>query len=374
MSAPKKLKTWIEIDKSAIAHNVAVFKGILSKGAKLMAVVKSNAYGHGIMVFPRLADRSGVDGFCVDSVMEGEKLRSMGISKPILVLGFTLPDLFELAEKNDIAITISGKENLEALMKSKHKPKFHVKVDTGMRRQGFYAEDLEKRFAGTESTLGNYLKGVYTHFASAKDFENQDRVEEQFKKFQEAVKILEKSGFKNLIKHVAATGATLLGPQYHMDWARVGIGLYGLWPSPELESQFSSTIRLKPVLSWRTIVSETKAIKRGDQVGYDGVEVVKNDGNMAVLPVGYWHGMPRILSGTGSALLRGEKCKILGKISMDIIVVDAGKSGAKVGDIATLIGVDGGKEISAYEVAKSAGTVHYEIVTRLNPLIERVVV
>lgn len=373
MLEKNKLKTWIEISEKALRHNIAVFRGLLKKQTKLMVVVKSNAYGHGILVFSQLADEMGVDGFCVDSVIEGQKLREAGIKKPILVLGFTLPDLFEVAEKKDITITISNLENLEAWLTSKHKPNFHLKIDTGMHRQGFYVEDLKKLTDHRLQTTA-FLKGIYTHFASAKDLEDQNFTEQQFKKFNQAVEILEKLGFGNLIKHAAATGATLLDKKYYLDWVRVGIGLYGLWPSSELEVQLSSKIVLEPILSWKTIISEIKELKKGDAVGYDLTYKAKSNTRIAVLPIGYWHGMSRSLSNSGEVLINGKVAKILGRVSMDVMVVDVGNIKCKVGDVVTLIGKDKGGGIKATILAEKSGTTHYEFLTRLNPLIERIVV
>jgi alanine racemase len=381
---PNGMRTWIEIDSRAARKNYDVFRKLTARRAggkrtKLWAVVKSNAYGHGLFAFSKIMNRFGIDGFCVDSLVEGIALRKDGIKKPILVLGHTLPARYPEAVKHNITITVSSFEALRELANAKEKvktvPEFHIKIDTGMHRQGFYLEDLPRviKVVSSKKEIKSRLTGLYTHFASAKDINYPSYTDHQFGKFQKAAKLFEKAGFKNLIKHAAATGGTLIGTKYHLDAVRVGIGLYGLWPSKELEVQLGRKIKLHPILSWRAVVSEVKPLKAGDYVGYDMAERVANDTMMAVLPIGYWHGFPRMLSsGAGEAIVNGRRARVLGRVSMDVTAIAPGGR-VHPGDIATLIGRDGGEEIFAWEPAQKSGTVHYEFLTRLNPLMERVV-
>lgn len=405
----KNLRAWIEIDSVAAKRNYEIFRKIIGPGVKLWSVVKSNAYGHGLVVFSLLMDKFGVDGFCVDSFVEGLHLRKAGIKKPILALGPTLPELFGEATKNNITITISNPNTLAALRSfvakkaTKEKnagrfmaPEFHIKIDTGMHRQGFYPDDLQcvAGIISNSQSLISKLSGVYTHFASAKDINYPTYTDEQFRKFRKAVKLFESAGFPSgresaparltsqreagrpigkhpIVAHCSATGGTLANKKYHLDAVRVGIGLYGLWPSKELQIQLPK-IKLKPVLSWRAVVSEVKKLKAGDYVGYDLTERVPGNMKIAVIPVGYWHGFPRSLSGTGEVLINGRRSKVLGRVSMDLVV--AGPVGAKCGpgDIVTFIGRSGSEEIQAADVAQKSGTIHYELLTRLNPLMERI--
>lgn len=366
------LKTWVTINKKSAQHNYKIIRALLTPKTKLWAVVKSNAYGHGLILFSKLADSLGMDGFCVDSVLEGTKLRQAGIKKPILVLGPTLPNLLPEAVRNKIIITISNLNQLAVYKKSKFKPEFHLKIDTGMHRQGFFLPELKKSLGARnlQFETRNLLKGVYTHFASAKDLNYPTFTDRQFAEFQRAILILEKTGYKNLFKHCAATGAAFINKKYHLDAVRVGIGLYGLWPSKELEMQLDKEIKLKPALSWYGIISEIKNVKKGDYVGYDLTERLTRPAIIAVIPIGYWHGFDRHLSGIGEVLIGGRRTKVLGRVSMDLIAVNATGIKCKVGDRVTLIG----GEIGAPEMAAKVGTTHYEIVTRINPLIERIVV
>jgi alanine racemase len=244
-----------------------------------------------------------------------------------------------------------------------------------MHRQGFYPEEASAviKFLNAKKNIKNKLTGAYTHFASAKDINYPTYTNFQFHTFQEVVKRFEDAGFKNLIKHAAATGGTLIDPQYHLDAVRIGIGLHGIWPSKELEVQLGRKIKLHPTLAWRTVVSEVKNIKKGDYIGYDMSERAATNMKMAILPIGYWHGFPRALSGSGEVIVNGKRARTLGKVSMDLVVVGLTGS-AKPGDVVTLVGRDGREEIFIAEPAQKAGTIAYEFVTRLNPLMERVVI
>jgi len=365
-----------------VANNIKIFRKILKKKTKLFAVVKSNAYGHGLLIFSELANIYGIDGFCVDSVIEGIKLRNAGIKKTILVLGPTLPNLLEKAETNDITITISNFDALREFIKLKSEANFHLKIDTGMHRQGFYVSQLTavvKQMQKSKFKIQNLLKGVYTHFAATKDVTYPDYTLQQIKQFNEAKDIFLKNGFRNLIFHAAATGGAILYPQSHFDAVRIGLGLYGFFPTKEIKIQHSliwkGELDLRPILAWKTIVSEIKQLNKGDYIGYDLSERVKEDTIVAVLPIGYWHGFLRALSQKGEVIIKGKRARVLGRVSMDLISVKAPKNiKIKRGDTAILIGNGGKEKVSAEELADLSGTIHYEFLTRLNPLIKRIVV
>ncbi|MGD0781757.1 MAG: alanine racemase [Candidatus Aminicenantales bacterium] len=370
-------KTWIELDASAFRANVRTIRGLLARRAGLWIVVKSNAYGHGLVHMSVLAQESGVDGFCVDSVIEGGRLREAGIVKPILALGPTLPHLFAPAAERRILLTIAGREYLDALGRSPAKPEFHLKIDSGMHRQGFYPEEIPniaQRIRGRG--LAPRLKGAYTHFAAAKDPTYQAYTKIQFKKFSAAAAALKKSGAlgKSALLHCAASGAAYLDRRYHLDLVRVGIGLYGLWPSKELELQLGGRLVFKPVLSWRSIISEIKTAEKGAFVGYDMSERLAGKSKLAIVPIGYWHGFDRGLSGKGDVLVNGRRARVRGRVSMDMIIVDVTGIPCRVGDTVTLIGRDGREEIKAGELAARIDTTAYEVLTRINPLIKKLVI
>jgi len=366
-------KTWVEIDKEAINQNLIFFKERTREGAKLWTVVKSNAYGHGLIDFSVAINELGIDGFCVDSVIEGATLRKSGIQKPILVLGPTLPELLPEAKANNLTVTVSNFAALKQLLALEHPPEFHLKIDTGMHRQGFYLNDLGQVIVFLQEMSRRDKKspqGVYTHFASAKDINYPTYTEKQFDEFLKAVRLLEEAGFNNLIKHVAATGGTLISEKYHLDAVRIGIGFYGIWPSKELEIQLGG--ELTPALSWKSVVSEIKDFKRGDYFGYDLVEKASRDGRLAVIPIGYWHGLDRRMSGCGEMLICGKRAKILGRVSMDLIIVDVTNIDCKVDDEVVIIGRQGEERIDAGDVARKIESIPYEVITRINPLIKRI--
>ncbi len=371
----KEVRTWIEIDKKALAHNVAQFLKLIPKKTRLMAVIKSNAYGHGLILTAKvlLALRSFSEGgwFGVDSIVEAMRMRREGIKNPILVLGSTLPARMKEAAEQNITLTVSNSESLNSLMRTNKRIAFHLKVDTGMYRQGFLPAEIFK--------LLNFLKrhkifpqGIYTHFAS-KDLGFPIYTKLQLSEFKKVLADFEKAGFKNLIRHAAASNATILFPESHFDMVRIGMGLYGYWPSLIAKVDHSPVTSLQPVLNWKTVVGEIKEIPGGSYLGYDLIEQVKRKTKIAVLPVGYWHGYGRALSSIGEVLIRGRRAKVLGRVSMDMIVVDVTDTPkVRVGDEVVLIGRQGREEIWADELALKASTSEYEFLTRINPLIRRV--
>lgn len=376
-----KLRTWIEIDTKALRSNAEQFLKLIPKMTRLMAVIKSNAYGHGLVQVAKLLSSNQLPvpsnrlWFGVDSIVEALRLRREGIKNPILVLGYTPPSRLAEAGTNGIALTISNFEALKVLAALKKRPPIHIKIDTGMHRQGFLPSQTHQLIK-----LVRIFKltpaGVYTHFASAKDRDDRHYTEAQLGRFGDVISAFERAGFTGLIRHAAASGGTLLFPESHLDVVRIGIGLYGYWPSKEsgIKNRESRMI-LKPVLTWKTIVSEVKTIPKGSYVGYDGTERVKRNTKIAVLPIGYWHGYDRGLSGIGEVLIRGRRAKVLGRVSMDMITVDVtAVSGVKAGDEAVLVGKQGKETIRADEIAEKIGTTHYEFLTRINPLIKRIAI
>lgn len=375
---PDDVRTWVEIDKKAIAFNYKTFRKLLGKNVALLAVVKSNAYGHHLVEFSKEAVALGVNFLGVDSLVEGIKLRKANITTPILVLGHTLPELFDDARKHNIAITISSFPMLKEAFKLKptKKPLYvHIKVDTGMHRQGFQFEEMPRlleQFSTIDKKTPVIVQGLYTHFAEAKNPRSSDNTKRQIAEFNTWIKAFHEAGLKPVI-HASATGGALLYPHAHYDMVRIGIGMYGLWPSQDAERFLAHKMTLRPALSWYAVVSEVKAVKQSERVGYDFTERLNRDSVLAVIPIGYWHGMPRMLSNRGRVLIHGKSARIVGRISMDMIVVDVTDI-PKVahGDVATIIGKDRKEEIRAGELATFAGTTHYEIVTRLNPLMKKI--
>jgi alanine racemase len=377
MKAPldrRSVRTWIEVSRGALEHNLIVFRSLLPPGCRLMAICKSNAYGHGLYDLAPVLEEMGTDWFGVDSIVEAVTLRRKGVRKPILVLGYTLPGRFGEATKYGISLTVSNLENLRSLaaFPSARPTRIHLKLDTGMHRQGF----LPCQWKAAQALLLKNrerirTEGIYTHFACAKDPADRGYANEQIREFEEALAFFGASPGRP-IRHASATAGVMNYPEAAYDLARIGIGLMGHWPSAETKRAWEKKIVLKPALTWRTIISEVKRLEKGRGIGYDLTETLKRDSKVGVCPIGYWHGFPRSLSLVGQVLVRGRRVKVLGAISMDMIVIDlTDAGGAQVGDVVTVIGRDGREEVTAPEVAQRAGVSHYELLTRLNPLIQK---
>lgn len=374
------LRTWIEIDKKSIKHNYDIFRSLVKPKCKLMAVVKSNAYGHSILDFSREMEKLGADYFGVDSIVEGIALRREGINKPILVLGYTLPEMLKEAVRHNLEITVSTFETLKAIKDivallpkpQMSKLKVHIKVDTGMGRHGFLPEQKVKVISEIKKIKNLEVKGLYTHFASAKNPAFSQYTNKQIDIFNKWVDSFKKAGF-NPIKHACATSGTILFPEAHFDMVRVGIGFYGIWPSIETREFINNKFKLQQILSWKTIVCEIKELPEGSKIGYDSTETLERKTKIAICPIGYWHGYPRALSSIGKVLVGGKKCKILGRICMDIIIVDISDTkSTKMGDEVVLIGKQDKNEISADDISIILDGSTYELLTRINPLIRRI--
>ena len=322
---PATLRTWIEIDSGAFRHNTEEFLKLISPKTHFMAVIKSNAYGHGLSLVGTILKKYPRAWIGVDSITEALRIRHDGLTNSMLVLGHTLPSRIEDARRAGIAITVSQFETLADLARMRTRPAFHLKIDTGMHRQGFLPEDFP-RMIGMLRRAHLVPEGIYTHFAAAKDKKVPVYTHMQTRVFKDAITMMNDAGFSRMITHAAASGATLLFPETHFDMVRIGMGLYGYWPSTEAAASYCrSRTKLKPVLTWKTVVGEVKEILKGSCIGYDSTECAQRSVTMAVLPVGYWHGFDRGLSSKGQVLIRGKRARVLGRISMDMIAVDVTK-------------------------------------------------
>ena len=337
-----------------------------------MAVVKSNAYGHSLLDFAKEMETKA-DWLGVDSVVEGIALRKAGITIPILVLGYTLPERMQDARNHNLSVSVSTLETLKALAQQKGAhPKFHIKVDTGMHRQGFLMADLPDVLGllTSDDAFKKSFEGLFTHFASAKNPAFPAYTQGQLKEFKVWKETFEKAGL-TFMSHAAATSGTLLFPESHFDLVRVGMGLYGYWPSFETGEYLKDKISLSPVLSWKTVIAELKMLPAGSKIGYDCTETLERDSMVAICPVGYWHGYSRKLSSIGRVLIRGKRCRVLGRVSMDMLTIDVTDTGAKIEDEVVLIGSSGKESITAVDMANLDETSYYETLTRINPLIKR---
>lgn len=371
--------SWVEISKSALINNIKTFKKIIGPRVRLMVVVKSNAYGHGLIEVSKIcAQQKEVDVLCTVNLEEALILRKSGIKKPLLVLSY-----YEL-DAQKIKKAINQKINLVVYQESqfkfidkiagqlKKKAKVHFKVDTGTSRLGV---PIKSAFQCI-NTLVQYknlkLEGLFTHYASAEEI-NQSYTVKQTKMFYRLIQKLEKQNIIIPIKHSSCSASALMNKSYHFDAIRLGISLYGLW-SLEDGQNIKKKYNLKPVLTWKTKVIQIKDIKKGETIGYGRTHKVKKKTKIALLPVGYWEGYDRKLSNRGEVLIKSTRCQLLGRVCMNLTMIDITGKNVKVGDEAVLIGQQGRGVITADELADKIGTINYEVVTRINPLIIRKIV
>ena len=361
----KDYRNWIEINEENLIHNFNIFKK-LSK-SKIGGVVKSNAYGHGFLEISKILSKANIDYLIVDSISEAIFLRKNNIKEPILILGYTKKESFKKASLNNIDLTISSFENLENAINfsKKEKLNIHIKLDTGMHRQGFQESDIFQLKEILKNVPKNLkIIGIYSHLLKASSKQIFLKQNNLFKKM---LKILD---FKNVLTHLIATEAVFLYPEFKYDMTRIGLGLYGIYPSYEKKKKYQKLFNLKPVLSWFSVISEIKNVKKGETIGYKGTYLLKKDSTIGICPIGYWHGYTRRLSNLSYVLVNNKKVKILGNISMDMICIDLTDIDCKVNDTVTLIN----EEISIEKLSKLSDNYTYEFVTRLNPKIKKFIV
>ncbi|KPJ85399.1 hypothetical protein AMJ57_03245 [Parcubacteria bacterium SG8_24] len=377
---PTTAKSWVEVSRSALRHNAQGLKRLITPGSAFMAVVKSNAYGHGTAEVVR-SIRDIADWFGVDSLVEAEEVRGTGVRQPILILGYVTPQERVRATRLGFSQVIGDRAGLKAAAAGagRNRPaKLHLKIETGTSRQGILMDKLPA-FARYASRLPHVvIEGISTHFANIEDASDASYAMRQLDRFRKSVGLLEGLGIRPRLRHVACSAAAILYPETHFDLVRIGISLYGLWPS-ELTRQSAKTrgrkLELRPALRWKTSVAQVKALPRGTPVSYGLTERLRRDSSVAVLPTGYWDGLDRRRSSVGHVLVRGRKVKILGRVCMNMCMVDVtGLRGVRSDDEVVILGSQGRQAIGAEEIADELGTINYEVVTRINPRLPRVVV
>jgi alanine racemase len=370
--------SWIEIDTKNLRANLDTIRSVLPAGLSVMAVIKANAYGHGIEVCARAAaDRA--DWLGVNALDEALLVRTVSKDKPILILGHTEPERFGDVVRQrlrQVVYRIDMAEALSAAAVQADAPvNIHIKIETGTNRQGVALGDLPAFAKRVASLPGLQVEGAYTHFANIEDTLDPSFAASQRERFSQGVRILREAGNPLPVIHAAATAGALLYDQSDFTMARVGIGLYGVWPSRETQlaaRERGLRIALAPVLSWKTRIAQIKTVGAGEYVGYGLTYQAPRPMRVAVLPIGYYDGFDRKLSNSGRALVNGVFAPVVGRVAMNMIMLDVSEAHASEDDEVVLIGRQGKSEIRAEELAEKAGTIAYEILSRLNPLIPRV--
>ncbi len=368
--APKETwVTWADVDLDALAHNVRQVKGFVGDRVQVMAVVKADAYGHGMVPVARAALQAGATRLAVHRVQEGVALRRAGIQAPILLLGYAALRAVELVVQYRLTPTVLTREFLDALnaLAPQGFP-VHVKVDTGMGRFGLLPHEVVDFLRyGRRYAPRLFFEGLYTHFATA-DEADTTYLHHQWRVFRQVLSQAQEAGFHFPLKHACNSAATFALPEAHLDAVRPGIALYGMRPSLEWETP----VPLRPVLSLKSRVARVRVLPPGSSIGYGRTYRTPRAQRVALVPVGYGDGYVRALSNRGYVLLRGKRVRILGRVSMDQIVVDADPvPDAAMEDEVVLIGSQGEERITAEEVAAWANTINYEVTTLLQPRVAR---
>ena len=365
-------RTWAEIDLDALEGNVRSLKGLLKPGVKSLAVVKADAYGHGIVEVARKLETCGVDMLAVAYVMAAVTLRKNGIRLPILCLGQSAPSLAPLMWEYDVTQAVGDLENGLALSRAASAAgrtiKIHVKVDTGMGRIGFYwPESGWEAVADEMATLcrlpGLEAEGLFSHFANADGDPEYTRM--QLAKFAAARQALADRGVTFKLGHIAASIGVLRYPEAHLDMGRFGLVLYGYASSDE---DVESPAELKPVMALKARIAAVRALPKGSKIGYGGTAVLKRDSVLAVLPTGYADGYPRALSNRMSVYIHDQLCPVVGRVCMDMFMADVTDvPGVRAGDEAVLL--DGRLMLKA---ALAGHTIIHELLSCIMPRVPRV--
>ncbi len=372
------MQTWVEIDKTALLGNVEALRNASGR-TPFMAVVKSNAYGHHLETTAGILS-GHVDWFGVNSIEEAHRVRSVDTTTPVLVMGAPDPSLAkDAAALGGVRLVVSSVEEFRSVSEEAPGASFVLKTDTGMSRLGTRGEKFEALLDAVRLSSCN-VEGVMTHFANVEDVTDQSYAELQLARFQEVRRLAtETFPGKRLLFHAAASAAALILPASRLDLVRFGISLYGFWPSRETRisalSLFGVLPDLKPVLSWKSRIVHVNDVEAGAYIGYGCTHRVSRDTRVGIIPVGYFEGYERGLSNRSYVLVRGRRARLLGRVCMNMIMVDLTDiPGATAGDIGVLIGSDNGDQITAEELADLTSTIHYEVVTRIQPDLPRIVV
>ena len=375
---------YAEIDLAAFRHNLAGIKKILSPGTGIMAVVKADAYGHGVIDIAREAVSAGVKFFAIARMNEAAVLREAGINAPMLLFDDSRTYGADKYTDLNIRASVNSMEDAEYFSASAveygRNLKVHVKIDTGMGRLGFIADGLTQSEKDTPlyekikriSELPNIeIEGVYTHFANS-DTRDKTHAKAQLALFKKLAVEIESVLDKKPLFHMANSAAIMEIPESHFDIVRPGIILYGLYPSDEVDR---GIIDLRPVMSLKSKVVHLKKVGPGFRVSYGSTYITERETVIATVPAGYADGISRLLSSNGCMLVRGRRAPIIGRVCMDLTMIDVtGIEGVSVHDEVVLIGKQGNEEITADELAERTGTINYEVVTSLAPRVPRKVI
>ncbi len=378
--------TWVEIDLSAYRHNIAELRRATRPEACFMVVVKANGYGHGAVEVAKVALESGADRLGVARLHEAVELRKAGISAPILIFGLTpvadVDTLLDLDLTQAVFLHATAEALAAEAVTRGNRLRVHIKVDTGMGRLGLLTEDpdanglgrgaADHRVAEVEtiaSLRGLEVEGVFTHFATA-DHADKTYANRQLQRFLELVDRLRQQGLEFPLNHAANSAALIDMPESHLDMVRPGIATYGLYPSTEVDHE---RVDLKRVMEWKARIIQLKKVPAGFGVSYGITHETPRPTTLATVAVGYADGLKRGLSSRGQMLVGGQRVPIVGRICMDLTLLDVGEvPGVAVGDEVVILGRQGDEMLSADEMAASLDTINYEVVSTITSRVPRI--
>jgi alanine racemase len=365
MEALSHRRCWVEVDGRALRNNVRVLRGLVPGSTKLMAVVKANAYGHGLVPMARELEAIGTDWLGVANVAEGETIRAARVRLPILLLSATLPEEMPEAVRQRLTLTLSSLEEARRLDRVarglRRKVGVHFKIDTGMGRLGCWYKKARRELAAIRALPNLRVEGLCTHFASADD--NAGLTQEQWTAVSP---FFEENA--DLLRHAANSPAVTRRYGFSADMVRVGLALYGIAPNAE-----DQDLGLRPILAWKSRVTLLHEMDRGRTVSYGATYRVPSRQVQAVIAMGYGDGYFRLHSNASHLLVRGQRCPIRGRVTMDQIMIDVTRvPGVRIGDEVIALGTQGNEEIRARELAMQAHTIPWEILTNIGARVPRV--
>lgn len=365
------MQTWLEISRSAISHNIDTLRSCVPALTLLVPAVKSNAYGHGLLDVASIAREAGVVMLAIQLIEEARLLRERGDRGRLLILGPLLPDEMRAALALDAELAIASLDALDVVARIAAElgvtARIHLKIDTGMSRQGVAADEAERFIAMAQSLPHVSLVGIATHFSSSDD-EGADVTDGQRARFDALTP-------EGVLRHSANSGAVLRGWHDGSDIIRPGIAVYGLYPSDVVCCEMIARgDALTPALTWKTRVMQLKTIPTGASVGYGATWVAKQPTRLAVLPVGYFDGYVRAYGNRASVVIRGQRAPVVGRVSMNFTTVDVTDiPDVTLFDEVVLLGRQGEVAVTADELAEISGTINYEVTTRIRAGLPRII-
>lgn len=371
--------TVIEIDGESLVHNLGELKKCLSPDTDIMAIVKSNSYGHGMDIVPTVLSNAGVSHFGVAITEEGIRLRENGIEGTIIILGGVYTGQLDEVINYDLTPVVFSSENareLNSLFAQKGIVKeVHLQVDTGMGRVGVTEPYYEDFFEVIKNCKNLEVVGFMSHFAQS-ELEDKSFTDIQLERFKKALSILKSKGITPKYVHHSNSAAIVGYKDSEFNLARTGIMLYGAYPhninSGDGVEDFSAKVKLKPVMTLKTKILDIKKVAKGETVSYGRTYKCEKDSLIALLPIGYGDGLMRGLSNKGEVLINGRRCPIRGRVCMDLTMVDVTEAGASAGDVVVLIGSQGEETIKAEDMASLINTISYEVFCSLTERVPRV--